>query len=301
MVSKAEASAGEGIKEKKRKESFFCPFIGFEDDPTTALAYPANYNFCFHAKPIAPVSLEHQRKTCLTEHFADCPIYQQENPVPLPKGIRGERNSRLTIRWLPIIGLVAVLLIGLAAVLLTGLIPIQGFEPPLAGLTFTTRVPSTQPAALPTDSPTATPELTATLLPTETVTPTWPVQIKKTPRALETPFGTAPQLVIHKVAAGEGFILLAENFNTTAEAIKAINFELPDSLWENTILVIPMNTDDVAGLPQFDVVEIRAEGLTIESYAERMQVDVELLRIYNDLPAGYALDIGELLIVPMTD
>ncbi|HNR02683.1 MAG TPA: transcription termination/antitermination NusG family protein [Anaerolineaceae bacterium] len=48
-------------------------------------------------------------------------------------------------------------------------------------------------------------------------------------------------------------------------------------------------------------VEIRAEGLTIESYAERMQVDVELLKKYNDLPAGYTLDIGELLIVPMTD
>ncbi len=95
--------------------------------------------------------------------------------------------------------------------------------------------------------------------------------------------------------------MLAENFNTTAEAIKAINFKLPVSLWEDTILVIPINTDDVTGLPPFSVAEIRAEGMTIEIYADRMQLDVELLKKFNDLPEGYALKMGELLIVPMTE
>jgi LysM repeat protein len=300
MATKPETSAGEEKREKKRKESLFCPFIGFEDDPSTALAYPAKYNFCFHARPVSPVSLVYQRNKCLTEHYADCPVFLNENPAPLPKGIRGERISRIAaINWLSITALIAVLIIGLAATILTGIIPIPGFEPPLAGFSFATRTPALQPEVLPSQEPTLTPEPTATLMPTPTAT--WVIPVKITPRALETPFGSSPQLVIHKVAAGEGFILLAENFNTTAEAIKAINFELPESLWENTILVIPINTDDVTALPQFDVAEIRAEGMTIETYAERMQVDVELLKKYNDLPEGYTLKMGELLIVPMTD
>lgn len=300
MSSKPESLAGDGKKDRKRKDSLFCPFIGFEDDPTTALAYPAKYNFCFRAKPVAPVSLVQQRNKCLTEHYADCPVFQNQNSAPLPKGIRGERNSRISkINWLPIIGLAAVVLIGIAVVILTGLIPIRGFTPPLTAFEAVTPTSIIPSVAIPLIEPTATPEWTETPVPTPTAT--WIIPVKQTPRALETPFGASPQLVIHKVVAGEGFILLAENFNTTADAIKAINYDLPDSLWENTILVIPINTDDVTGLPAFDVAEIRAEGMTIETYAERMQLDVEMLRKYNDLPEGYSLKMGELLIVPTTD
>jgi len=300
MTGKAESSAGEGKKDRKRKESLFCPFIGFEDDPTTALAYPARYNFCFRAKPIAPVSLIQQRNKCLTEHYADCPVFQNENPIPLPKGLRGERNSRiLKLKWVPVVALAAVVIIGPAALFLSGLLPIRGFTPPLAGFKVATHTPTLQSEVVPLTEPTATPELTATLTPT--MTATWIIPVKQTPRALETPFGTSPQLVIHKVVAGEGFILLAENFNTTADAIKAINYALPDSLWENTVLVIPINTDDVTGLPKFVVAEIRAEGMTIEIYAERMQLDAEMLKKYNDLPEGYSLKMGEMLIVPKTE
>ena len=66
-------------------------------------------------------------------------------------------------------------------------------------------------------------------------------------------------------------------------------------------LVIPINTDDVTGLPKFVVAEIRAEGMTIEIYAERMQLDAEMLKKYNDLPEGYSLKMGEMLIVPKTE
>jgi hypothetical protein len=41
--------------------------------------------------------------------------------------------------------------------------------------------------------------------------------------------------------------------------------------------------------------------MTIESYAGRMQLDVEMLKKYNDLPEGYSFQIGEMLIVPMTE
>lgn len=300
MTGKAKSSAAEAKKDRKGKDSLFCPFIGFEDDPTTALAYPARYNFCFHAKPVAPVNLAHQRSYCLSDQYPDCPVFQNENLGALPKGIRGERISKFTgMNWLSIIALLFVIALGLAATILTGLIPVRGFKPPLADFTFATQPPPAQTVVTPAKKPTATPELTATALPTATMTK--PAPIATTPRALETPFGSSPQLVIHKVVAGEGFILLAENFNTTVDAIKAINYELPASLWEDKILVIPINTDDVSGMPPFTVIEIKAEGMTIEMYAERMQLDVEQLIKYNDLPVGYTLKMGEFLIIPMNE
>ncbi len=141
-----------------------------------------------------------------------------------------------------------------------------------------------------------TAEITATPQPTETATT--PIQPYLEPRAIETPFGENPKLVIHQVLEGEGYILLAQKFGTTIAAIQAINYDLPDSLWVNTILVIPINTDDVTGLPQFSVREITTEGLTIEDYAQRMQLDASLLKQYNALPDGYLLKMGEMIIIP---
>jgi len=287
-------------KGKKGKDPLFCPFLGFEDDPSTALAYPAKYNFCFKAKPTAPVSMAQQRNLCLTENFHECPVYQKEALGPLPKAIRGERTSRIRpAKWIPVVALIGVILIALAAVILTGVLPIRGFSPPYVVITLTSTPPGAPTIMAPTRMVSLTPEPTSTSIPTQTATML--SLSRQTPRALETPFGTSPPLVIHKVVEGEGFILLAENFNTTAEAIKAINFDLPESLWVNTILVIPINTDNVTGLPRFNVGEVRAEGMTIESYAERLQLDVELLKLYNDLPAGYALKLGEWLIIPVFD
>ena len=287
-------------KSKKGKDPLFCPFLGFEDDPSTALAYPAKYNFCFKAKPTAPVSLAQQRNFCLTENFPECPVYQKEALGPLPKAIRGERTSGIRpVKWIPVVALIGVILIALAAVILTGVLPIRGFAPPYVVITLTSTPPGAPMIMAPTRGVSLTPEPTSTSIPTQTAT--MPSLTRQTPRALETPFGTSPQLVIHKVVEGEGFILLAENFNTTADAIKAINYELPQPLRVDTILVIPINTDDVTSLPRFTVVDVRAEGLTIESYAERLQLDVELLKLYNDLPAGYALKLGEWLIIPVID
>jgi LysM repeat protein len=298
MPTKLDAPAPEGSKGKKGRDSLFCPYLGFEDDPSTALAYPTSYNFCFKAKPTAPVSLSHQRNLCLTEKYQDCPVYMKETPGPLPKAIRGERTSKVKpAKWVPFVGLAGVILVGVLGVILTGVVPIRGFNPPYMVITITA-TPTREPIIeMPTSDVSRTPEPTVTTLPTNTAT--MPSLTSRTPRALETPFGTSPQLVIHKVVEGEGFILLAENFNTTADAIKSINYDLPESLWVNTVLVIPINTDDVTGLPKFTVVEVRAEGLTIESYAERIQINVELLKQYNDLPAGYALKIGEWLIIPI--
>jgi len=282
--------------ERKERETRICPFLGFEDDPETALAYPSPYNFCYHAKPISPVSLVHQRNICLAGEYSKCPVYQNENLESFPKNLRGSKPSIPRNRkWIPIVVLILVLLGSLIVLSLLGLIRLPGLNLPLTGQKATTTMifpPTTENIV--TLPPTA--EITATPQPTETATT--PIQPYLEPRAIETPFGENPKLVIHQVLEGEGYILLAQKFGTTIAAIQAINYDLPDSLWVNTILVIPINTDDVTGLPQFSVREITTEGLTIEDYAQRMQLDASLLKQYNALPDGYLLKMGEMIIIP---
>ena len=280
-----------------KKKTLICPFLGFEEDPSTALAYPTKYNYCYKAKPIAPVSLAHQRLRCLTDSYTECPVFQREETGPLPKEIRGERTSKLTpVRWVPYAALILVILIALIGAILTGILPVRGFSPPYMIVNIATM--SAEPPKL-TATPwpgTPTPQPTATIALTETPKPTL---TQRPPLGLETPFGDSPELVIHKVPEGVGFIRLAENFNTTVDAIKAINFEIPDSLKVDMVLVIPMNTDDVSGLPMFKTHEVKAEGLTIEALSERMGLDVTQMKKYNRLPAGANLKLGEWLIIPV--
>lgn len=289
-------SSAEHETEKKGQEFTFCPFLGFEDDPDTALAYPAPENFCYHCKPIAPVNLAHQRSVCLTRDFNQCPVYSLKNLEPLPKAFRGSRLSRYRRkRFLPLLLLASVVLVVLIAVFLLRL-----NNPGGQLLAFSTKIP-TVTVELPTVEPSkaipsSTPEPSATPAPTQTKVSVF--TSGSTPRAIETPFGTDPKLVIHRVKEGEGYILLAEEYNTTVDAIKAINEKSPDPLWVNSTLVIPVNTDDVRSLPQFSIVEITTEGLTIEDFAQRMQLDPEKLKLYNALPEGYLLSMGEMIIIP---
>lgn len=293
------AYTNESVPEEKRSP-LICPFLGFEDDPTTALAYPASFNFCYKCKPIASVNLAHQRNRCLTAEFTECVVFQTEEPGPMPKELRGEKIAkRKTMGWLPIAALALVLIMALIGGVLIGIIPIPGFSPPYM-IVYDTEEPAELPIHTETPALT-TPTLkpTTTLTQTETPKPTATPYPSRTPLGLETPFGDSPELVIHKVLEGVGYLLIAENFHTSVEAIKAINYQAPEALWLGTILVVPKNTDEVSHLPQFKTYEVNAEGLTIELLSERLNVDVELMKEYNRLPAGVNLKLGEWLVIPV--
>lgn len=282
--------------EHKGKDNGFCPYIGFEDDPETALAYPSPYNYCYHSKPISPVNLTHQRKVCLTLCYSDCPVYQKELLDSLPKEYRGNQPARnKPKRSHSLLILLLVLAAGVVILALLGIIRIPGLEVSLLPQQGTPTI--AQPTSLIfVPPPTSTVPSAGLVTPTDTES-----TIQATPfipHTVETPFGVNPTLVIHRVLDGEGYIYLAEQYGTSVEAIRAINFQLPEALWVNNILVIPVNTQSVAGLPKFIVREISAEGLTIEEYAERMQLDAELLKRYNALPDGFVLEMGELIIIP---
>lgn len=295
MVSRDVPGSSEPL-EHKGKDSSFCPSIGFEDDPETALAYPSPYNYCYHSKPIAPVSISHQRRVCLSLYYGDCPVYQKNVLEPLPKEYRGSLPARrMSKTAISILILLLVMIVGAAILGLLGIVRIPGLEFSLMAQQDTsTFTPPTQFVIVPPS--TSTTSLTGTIIPTDTQSMIEATSF--TPHAVETPFGENPTLVIHKVLEGEGYIYLAEQYGTSVEAIKAINYQLSEALWVNNILVIPVNTQLVTGLPKFIVREISTEGMTIEEYAQRMQLDAELLKRYNALPADYMLEMGELIIIP---
>lgn len=73
-------------------EAKFCPHLGILEDAQTCTAYASEWNLCYCAKPVSAVSLEHQRKICLSPVYTRCPVFQRESAAPLPKQLRRERT-----------------------------------------------------------------------------------------------------------------------------------------------------------------------------------------------------------------
>lgn len=291
--------ADKTLRQKKEEKTLeknpgFCPFLGFADDPETAVSYPSKMNCCNHAKPVVPVASEYQYKYCLTRQFVDCPVYQKEKVSSLPTDMQEESSLwEKTRPIVPFIALILVLAVGFVLSLWLGVIKIPGI-----GITPTVQVASPTSGSIIPTSITLPTETENTEVTEPIPTRTNVIATRIIPHMLEIPIGTSPELIVHKVLEGEGYIWMAQNYNTTGDAIKAINYNLPESLWVNKALVIPVNTSDVAGIPPFSAYEIDSTGMTIEKLAELMRVDVEILKKYNALPAGYEFIIGEWLLIP---
>jgi LysM repeat protein len=298
-------------------DTIICPFLGLVDDPHTAISYPSPKNCCTHARPVMPINRAHQEHLCLSKNFKTCPIKLKEHLEPLPKEFCAGHSDQKTNRGLWLGG--AVVMGAFLIALFTGILHIK----PLDTL-FTVQGQyisplstsiATEPLFLPLD-PTPTPTHTP-ILPTQTVTPTStaigptkkvsPTRTATRPtqtvtqtqttivlvptdipmHQLDTPFGDAPRFVIHRVIAGENFYRLSEKFNTSQEAIVAINYQMKPGLWANTIIVIPVGMRDVSGLPSFSLYLVAESGMTVEELARKESVDIALLLKYNALPGGY--------------
>jgi LysM repeat protein len=272
-----------------------CPFCGFKDDRETALSYPSEFNFCYHTKPIDSIALPHQHQFCLSSNFDKCPIFQNEKIIRMPREYKGEVPKRRNSKTLATLALLLVfVLAGLFLARTTGIITLP-FLPEQQ--TLTTLSP-TQPLE---SSATITPiQATNTSSPqpepSNTNTPVEPTSV--TPHQLEVAFGSNPQFIIHRIQEGEGFILLASNYQTSVDAIKSVNYAITDSLLVNKVIVIPINTIDVSSLPAFSIYEIIASGDTIETIAGKLKINVDDFLRYNDLPKGYVPIVGEWLLIP---
>ncbi len=90
-----------------------CPHLGLLDDPTTALAYPSEWNVCYRAQPSSPVHISHQREACLDRRFADCIVFQNALTGAMPSELRGRPTvrARRGTSWRVAILVIAVLIL----------------------------------------------------------------------------------------------------------------------------------------------------------------------------------------------
>jgi LysM repeat protein len=265
-----------------------CPYLGIITDKGTANAFPTAQNYCHQCVPPNTPSISHQREFCLAAKHIVCPLYLNEVVGPMPREMQSAerksgRRKKRSIAWT-----VATILIVLAA---AGLWFTQPYWRPII-------VPTgLQPAAdTATPSPilataTPVPSLTATAVPpTATSTPL--------PRHLpETYVGPNTWLLLHKVVDGESLISIADHFQTSTDAIKAINVNT--TVWAGTVLVIPVGQTDVSSLPLFNVVAVDKSGTTLDQLAARYSTTADLLAQYNYVPVSYTFEPGEYVLVPV--
>jgi len=135
----------------------------------------------------------------------------------------------------------------------------------------TSKSPST---ATSTDAEGTQPTIPPNNSPTLTITPfaTSDKSGQDTVLALDTPIGNQDKFIIHRAAAGESLGQYASQYNTTIDAIRAVNNNLPSVLYIAQILVIPADIVDVKNLPIFETYQINITGLTIKQIVEQLSL-----------------------------
>jgi len=278
-----------------------CPYLGLQDDPETQVAFPSAINFCHHLKTPGAVSLEYQRTFCQSGRHILCEVFPQGHYTRLPAGAQVAAGERTMIRrsWLLTMVMMSILFVAGGVTLSQPSWRLLHFLhelPPQIGKTLpappvTAQPPPTQPSA--TATPvyfTSTAEIPATSVPLGTVA--------LAPLGLETPIGTSPTLLIHRVLPGESLDLIAAHFETSVEAIQAINHFLPSPLLADLPIIILLGQTQTAGLPQFEAYQVNVAGITIGQLAQSLGVDVVQLCKYNLMPEGTPLVAGQWLLLP---
>jgi hypothetical protein len=290
----------------------FCPYLGLKFDPKSWVGYPSPINYCHRVKPLAVPKFEHQRNFCLTKNFIECPIVYGGPGQKMPKTIQSHSNQnnklKKIIRIEVITGLILIAII-LSAIfwnqIISGISQISGLALENSETSTLSPAMTLTHSATFTLSPTFSATATKQNSPTPTQTPIPPSETPSPPTstieppilALETPMGPDKGFIIHAVIPGESLELYARDYNTTVEAIRAINYNLPSFLPLDWIVVIPLNTSDISGIPAFEPYEIK-QDVTLEVLADLLLVDPTELQVYNRIPSGYSLSPGEWIIVP---
>ena len=272
-----------------------CPYLGLLHDPTTPAVFPSERNFCHKVIPPQAILNEHQQVCCLADVYQDCPVFQAS-----ASSARGEffyRPDSLQPNRAGVFPVLFGVLLFSIVLLAGGAYWVGLNRRPVPTLFVATAIvlESPSPVILSTEAVVEiAPELTPTptlLVPTETAS--------LTPLAgLETPIGENPGLLIHRVVRGESLTSLAMRYNTTAEAIQAVNFVLPLPLWQDWLVVIPVDLRDASGLPRFEVYQVGETDSTLEVLTDQQDVDVDLTARYNRLKPTDNLTAGSWLLLP---
>lgn len=282
-----------------------CPFLGLDDDPQTLIGFSSDRNFCYRTEKPTPILLDHQQKYCLTKKYPGCPVFQDISHLTLPIEIRHHNQPE------PKRSISKGVWVALAVFFLAGILAMSWFSRPgifvlgqpvliqtiMPGKTISlaeTALPLTVQSQL-----TPTLEMTSTLspFPTPTEAPTL-TPITGVPLALETPSGSTPQLLIHRIVSGDSLARLAEHFGTSVAAIRSVNYFLPVPLWEGVLVVIPLNTTDVSALPAFEPYQVKDRLTTLNNKAFALNTSPELLSRYNQLDPNAVIPVDSWLLIP---
>jgi LysM repeat protein len=277
-----------------------CPFLGLIEDAQTPALFPFERNCCYHVRKPAPLDPEHQSTFCLAAAYHQCQVFLSDPPsASLPVELRAPRapanpRSGLLSRVVLFLLFAACVVFGL------GLLYRQN-QSRLSILFLPTRASprpfSVTPAVVAaiTGTPVALDTPTASVVPTATWTLTATLSI---PPGVETPIGTSPQLLIHRVILGESLPLLAKRYGSSSEAIQKINYQMPVPLWEGWMVVIPLKTTEVSALPVFKTYQVKESSLTLEKVAQSLDVNLDLIQRYNPLQAEDVLPVDCWLLIP---
>ena len=289
-----------GLEQARENISSACPHFGKEDDRYTYLAYPSRWNYCFNSKPPEIPKLDHQQDYCLTLNHQECPVFKMQESGAFPVEYRFRRRAGKFGNWKWIVPTVIVILVLIVIFTVPGLGISQWFHSGPAEPTMTA-VSEVEGFITPTvlsETPTPSLELaTNTVEPSET-----PVVETKMANpemhGLDEPIGITNRFVIHRIQEGESLGNLAAQYQTTLQAIQDVNYFLPDPVWIDWLVIIPVETTDVIGLPKFEAQIVVNGDVTIEDFALNQDLDPELLKFYNGMEDGYLLSSGEWLLIP---
>jgi len=133
---------------------------------------------------------------------------------------------------------------------------------------------------------------TATLLPR----PTTPAPAVHCGYELEQPIPIDErEVILHRVAYGENMNLLAERYATSIQAMLDINYFIPSPLWSELVIVIPLDTQEVAGLPVLEPFWLAKESASLQQVAEQAALELPDLLQVNQLDPGCSAYTGWVL------
>ena len=317
----------------KNTEAQICPFLGLPDDPNSHMAFTSPLNSCHGSKssPV-PVKFDHQNSHCLVPNFADCQVFLAGHKKSFPRDLHNrakkdayprERRSRV-----PAFLVIALILLSAGYWLFGGGTLAFPAAPPFPSATTTeaatqalniaspSSVGSETATLDPNTTATVTPFPTLTLTPTPSFTPTnTPTQTRSpsitptiftlTPTAtpssyhtLDVPIGNVQKFLIHRLIGGENLTALASQHKTSIEVILAVNYTLSVPVLEGSLIVIPIEMDNPAVLPVFEIHQVLDQEISIENLATVLDTDPVLFKYFNNFENGELLYQGDWALVP---
>ena len=301
-----------------------CPNIGGPKDTDVFYQFPSNWNRCYRPEKAQPVSQTHQSDYCLCERFSECQVFKADwdgvFPVdlkPLPVVVEAPGRSKWSRQQKWIVNSFVALAIVFVAVAFLGLHTPSGQAAFLARLGISapgepvralnptaTKLPPTADQAATELSPTQTLLPSATIAPTATSEPTRTPAPTSTPfptpgPGFGTPFGPGSGFVIHVVVVGESFTSIARKYDSSPEAISAINLTYEGaSLWIGQQLVVPVGLTDAGDLPEFTII-FTTEIISLDEIARLYASEPGEIRFYNEIGESDDVPPGRWLIIPV--